>query len=84
MARFLTREVMSDDRAAHPFETHLQDQTCFVCKKPAAHKIEETSGPDGFHPLTNWLCCEDFRKVMGGAHDGYLYDEPDAGVTPYG
>lgn len=64
---------MSDGRAVHTFPLTAQEEKC-RCGRWAAHKIEETSGPGGFHPLTAYLCCEHFRSAVGGAHDSYPYD----------
>lgn len=69
------RPMMSDARAEHPFPTHLDTDVCGMCGNPAAHKVEETTGPPGFHPLTNYLCCEHAEAVLGAAHGGYPYGQ---------
>lgn len=63
--------LVSDGRANHPFPAHLNNDVCSMCVSLAAHKIEDTTGPNWFHPLTNYLCCACFRMVMGAAHDSY-------------
>lgn len=66
---------VADPRAAHTIPSHLVEETC-PCGQPAAHKVEETSGPDNFHPLTGRLCCEHFNAFVG--HCGsYPYDLPE-------
>ena len=69
-------ERVSDERAAHSFPVWAAEETCY-CGLPAAHKIEEVSGPESFHPLTAYVCCECFERAMGQAHETYPYDEPE-------
>jgi hypothetical protein len=42
-----------------------------ICGAPAEHKVEETLFHDDprkhRHPLTNYLCHEHFRQIMGPA-----------------
>lgn len=55
----------------HFVSASLAQQVCSVCGKPATHKIGEEHGSDDrrriFHNLTNWLCCQHFRMVIGPA-----------------
>lgn len=65
---------MTDVRASHSFPVSANEERCRKCLGLAAHKIEETSGPAKFHPLTSYLCCGCFIEVMGPAHGGYPYE----------
>ena len=65
---------MTDTRAPHSFPISAAEERCHKCLGPAAHKIEETSGPETFHPLTSYLCCGCFVEVMGPAHGSYPYE----------
>lgn len=75
---------MSDDRAAHSFPDWAEEETCKVilgpgmgrCGTPAAHKVEETSGPSSFHPMTAYICCHHFTQVVGQCAT-YPYDHPE-------
>jgi hypothetical protein len=66
-------ERVSDERASHSFPIWAEEESC-RCGNPAAHKVEEVSGPAGFHPLTAYLCCEHFGGVVGSAHGRYPYE----------
>ena len=70
-------ELVTDGRAEHPFPIWAFEEKC-RCGKLAAHKIQETSGPATFHPLTAYLCCEHFAESMGHlAHYAYPYGETE-------
>lgn len=62
---------VTDDRATHSFPVWAEEEFC-RCGAPAAHKVAEESGPDNFHPLTAYLCCEHFAPI--GRCEGYPYD----------
>lgn len=64
---------VSDERAQHTFPITAQEEKC-RCGQWAAHKIEETTGPELFHRLTAYLCCDCFRQALGPAHDTYPYE----------
>ncbi|HEY9418300.1 MAG TPA: hypothetical protein VIQ30_26355 [Pseudonocardia sp.] len=57
-------EQVSDGRSAHAFPIWAKEEVC-RCGRGAAHKVEETSGPDNFHPLTAYLCCGCFARTVG-------------------
>jgi hypothetical protein len=59
------------DYASHPIRPWVVEEHCFYCGKQATHKIEETTGPVNFHPLTAYVCCEHF---FGGC-DWYPYQD---------
>lgn len=65
---------MKDARAMHTIPVWARAELCRKCTAPAAHKVEETSGPGAFHPLTSYLCCNCFVEVMGPAHGSYPYE----------
>lgn len=69
---------VTDARASHAFPIWAQEETC-RCGTPAAHKVEETSGPGNFHPLTAYLCCGCFTRTVGYCAS-YPY-EPVAAVS---
>ncbi len=62
--------------AGHTIAPWCVEETCSGCGEPATHKIEETSGPETFHPLTAYVCCGCFQLV--GACESYPYDADDA------
>lgn len=64
---------VSDERAEHTFPVTALEERC-RCGRWAAHKIEETTGPEMFHRLTAYMCCEHFRQAVGKAHDTYPYE----------
>ena len=68
---------LTDKRSTHSFAAHLDEDKC-RCGKPAAHKVEDTSGPGNFHPMTNYLCCEHFTQWVGecGGNYPWDYDQP--------
>ena len=68
-----------DARAEHTFPIWAQEEKCRRCDYAAAHKIEEVSGPAGFHPLTAYLCCQHFGEIVGSMHGRYPYefDQPE-------
>lgn len=74
----ITFEQVSDDRAVHAFPIYAQEERC-RCGFPAAHKVEETTGPRNFHPLTAYLCCACFQTI--GNCGSYPY-EPAGPYTP--
>jgi hypothetical protein len=67
-------ERISDERAVHTFPIWAREEKCHKCGDPAAHKVEEVSGPVGFHPLTAYLCCGCFGDVVGSMHGRYPYE----------
>jgi hypothetical protein len=71
-AKLMQPEMITDDRADHPFPVWAREERCNSCNAPAAHKIEETTDIP-FHPLTAYLCCGCFKDVMGMMHDAYPY-----------
>lgn len=46
-------------------------ERCFICNKPAEHKVaEEIQFDDPLpnrHPLTSYVCHAHFRQIMGSA-----------------
>lgn len=70
----MSTERVRDARAAHTIPVWAVEEKCRRCALPAAHKVEEVSGPTGFHPLTSYLCCGCFCQVMGTMHDRYPYE----------
>lgn len=72
--KFSEPSRVTDSRASHSFPVWAREEHCQKCLAPAAHKIQETSGPGKFHPLTSYLCCGCFIEVMGPAHGGYPYE----------
>lgn len=56
----------------HSYPIWAQEEDC-RCGRPAAHKVEETSGPTNRHPLTAYVCCEHFRMLVGDC-SRYPYD----------
>ena len=46
--------------ANHAIRPWAVEEVCFFCGGHATHKIEETTGPRNFHPLTAYVCCKHF------------------------
>ncbi|GAB2733175.1 hypothetical protein [Nocardioides pakistanensis] len=67
-----TERRVDVDWARHSIPPYALEETC-RCGAPAAHNIAETSGPDTFHPLTAYLCCDCFTSVLGPCAT-YPYD----------
>lgn len=65
-------ERVSDDRSNHTFPVWAREETC-RCGQPAAHKVEEVSGPGNFHPMTAYMCCGCFTGTVGRC-ETYPYD----------
>lgn len=63
--------------ARHTIPDYAVEEHCRKCPQKAAHKIEETSGPASFHPLTAYLCCFCFQQVVGYDCAAYPYDADD-------
>lgn len=59
------------DYANHAIRPWAVEEHCFYCGNHATHKIEETTGPRNFHPLTAYVCCEDFFGYCGN----YPYED---------
>lgn len=57
--------------AGHNIRPWAVEEHCFYCGDHATHKIEETTGPIHFHPLTAYVCCEHF---FGGCNS-YPYED---------
>lgn len=54
--------------AGHLVAPSCGGERCGCCGVGASHKVEETRFTDApRHPLTQYLCCEHFRFVMGPA-----------------
>lgn len=69
--------IYEPDRADHSIPIWASGTWCAKCGDAAAHKVEETSAPWTFHPLTAYLCCNCFSDIMGFAsHEKYPYDTP--------
>lgn len=64
-------EWVEVEYAEHSIRPWAVEEHCFYCGGNATHKIEETTGPIHFHPLTAYVCCEHFF----GACDKYPYED---------
>lgn len=69
-------ERVKVDYCIHTIPEYAVEVKCAGCHQRATHKIEETSGPDNFHPLTAYVCCGCFALV--GDCSNYPYD-----ITPW-
>jgi hypothetical protein len=62
----------------HLIDPSYVGEKCSMCKRPASHKVEQCADEavsrimvEGkeivlpHHPLTNWVCCRCFKKIMG-------------------
>jgi hypothetical protein len=67
-----------DERAVHTIPVWAVEEKCRKCGEPAAHKVEEVSGPSNFHPLTAYLCCGCFEGIAGSLHSRYPYELNEA------
>ena len=74
-------ERVKVDYCAHTIPEWAVEEGCRTCHQKATHKIEETSGPDTFHPLTAYLCCGCFMGIVSFDCATYPYDIVDAGWT---
>ena len=68
------------DYCAHTIVPWAVEEMCQGCHQRATHKVEETSGPRTFHPLTAYLCCGCFSLVGDCAN--YPYDIAATSVFP--
>lgn len=63
---------VQDERSSHSFPVTVSEERC-RCGAPAAHKLGESTGPDNFHPLTAYVCCQHFSSLIGPCGE-YPYD----------
>lgn len=70
-ARKADDEWVEVDYANHAIRPWAVSEHCFYCGELATHKIEETTGPRNFHPLTAYVCCKHF---FGGC-EAYPYED---------
>lgn len=61
----------TDAPATHFVSASCKGETCTACGKPATHKLSEDIASDDptpvRHPRTAYVCCEDFRRILGYA-----------------
>jgi len=59
------------DSDAHFVSMYCDGRKCGICLEAATHKVAEEvfdDDPDkNRHPLTSYVCCKCFRKIMGQA-----------------
>lgn len=71
------RERIAIPEIAHTVPVWAVEETCRKCREQATHKVEESSGPLTFHPLTAYLCCTCFQEIVGYDCAAYPYDADD-------
>lgn len=67
-------ERVKVDYCSHTIPPWAVEEECRTCHQKATHKVEETSGPVTFHPLTAYLCCGCFMMIVRYDCSTYPYD----------